>query len=72
LGSLTSDPSPDPTPLTILPIVMTHIVRGRHPGLRHSTQLSQTADMTEGCQGLANNVGLVLGRVYPDFENMQT
>jgi hypothetical protein len=51
---------------------MTHIVRGRHPALRPSTQLSQTADMTEGCQGLANNGGLVLGRGYPDFENMQT
>jgi len=33
---------------------------------------SQPADMTECCQGLANNVGPVLDRGYPDFANMQT
>ena len=75
LGSLTSDPTQDPTPLNNLPNVTTHIVGGRHPAIRHSaqpSQPSQTADMAECCQGLANNVGSVLNSGYPDFENIQT
>ena len=41
-------------------------MRGRKPESRHSTQLSQTAEMTEGCQGVANNIGAVLHRGYPE------
>ena len=52
LGSLTSDPTQDPTPLNNLPTVTTHIVGGRHPAVRHSAQPSQTADMAECCQVL--------------------
>jgi len=58
LVSITWDPTPGLTPLSIRPCAMTHTAWGRHPAIQRSAQPSETPRMPDSPQVPANKVTL--------------